>query len=683
MAPSRREWTPPPAVEAKQSTEPNWHMFAPLAYGPLIPLIRIGLRGRLPQKQIDVIFLSSVGIALSHAGYIMFSDSSVLILLQANKEAMTEQVKEVGPVGAIQIVRINDEGTKFELNEEAIETILGKVPADMKVSIISVVGAFRTGKSFVLDLFLRYLKYTSTNEAPDVNTREWAMAHGAQLEGNSNFEQTHGETGFSWRAGRKRNTTGIWMWGEPFLRKSKQGEDIAVFLIDTQGMFDSETSQMLTASIFGLSTLLSSYQIYNVDKRVQEDNLQHLALFTEYGRMALQGSLEQTDNQDIKSVTLRSMKSIGEPTSETSLTKQKSSQSQESELVDGTDVESDDDGEGAHDGLMRPFQHLDFLVRDWQDFKRKATLAEKKADMKAYTQEILSTRKQQDLADTREQIFACFETISCVLLSHPGHAVTDRDYDGSIEEIDERFMELLTSYLNHLFSRSTLEPKRIHGVAVNSRELLTFIKSYASLFKEATIFPEAKTLLEATAEANNVNMKEKALAKYKFEMAKVVGPKCNYVKPMYLTEHHRLCTIGAMTVFDNGAKMGRQSAILKFRGQLAEEIEKEHVRYVEVNAERDPYKNLEFYIVPMTMVVVLFVFRVTQDLFCYESVGYDIPIYDCKHVSVTLTHLYWAVITFMLIVTFATGSVMYERIKAVFAIAKTAFMEQGTKQKSD
>ena len=28
-------------------------------------------------------------------------------------------------------------------------------------------------------------------------------------------------------------------------------------------------------------------KIYNVDKRIQEDNLQHLALFSEYGRMAL------------------------------------------------------------------------------------------------------------------------------------------------------------------------------------------------------------------------------------------------------------------------------------------------------------------------------------------------------------------------------------------------------------
>ena len=56
-------------------------------------------------------------------------------------------------------------------------------------------------------------------------------------------------------------------------------------------MFDNETSMSLTAQIFGLSTFVSSYQIYNVDKRLQEDNLQHLALFSEYGRLAVgQGS---------------------------------------------------------------------------------------------------------------------------------------------------------------------------------------------------------------------------------------------------------------------------------------------------------------------------------------------------------------------------------------------------------
>lgn len=75
----RREWTPPPPVdEAKlEKKEPSLHMFAPLLYAPVLPLLRIGLRGRLPQKQLDQVFFAVVGGALAHAGYIMFSDSSV------------------------------------------------------------------------------------------------------------------------------------------------------------------------------------------------------------------------------------------------------------------------------------------------------------------------------------------------------------------------------------------------------------------------------------------------------------------------------------------------------------------------------------------------------------------------------------------------------------------------------
>jgi len=69
--------------------------------------------------------------------------------------------------------------------------------------------------------------------------------------------------------------------------KPSGDEKFAVLLMDTQGMFDNESTMTLTAQIFGLSTLVSSFQIYNVDKRIQEDNLQHLALFSEYGRMAL------------------------------------------------------------------------------------------------------------------------------------------------------------------------------------------------------------------------------------------------------------------------------------------------------------------------------------------------------------------------------------------------------------
>lgn len=77
---------------------------------------------------------------------------------------------------------------------------------------------------------------------------------------------------------------------------------MCVLLVDTQGLFDGFTGQHLTTSIFGLSTLLSSYQIYNIDKRLQEDNLQHLALFSEYSRVVFNG-----DDSKRLSMTLSSL----------------------------------------------------------------------------------------------------------------------------------------------------------------------------------------------------------------------------------------------------------------------------------------------------------------------------------------------------------------------------------------
>jgi len=56
---------------------PNYQLFIPLLFGPLLPLIQIGFRGKLPQHQINYIYFTGLTAALGHAGYVMVKDSSM------------------------------------------------------------------------------------------------------------------------------------------------------------------------------------------------------------------------------------------------------------------------------------------------------------------------------------------------------------------------------------------------------------------------------------------------------------------------------------------------------------------------------------------------------------------------------------------------------------------------------
>lgn len=57
----------------------------------------------------------------------------------------------------LQVV-VTGEEHQFELDEAVLESVLlDPSIQDKKVAIVSVAGAFRKGKSFLLDFFLRYL----------------------------------------------------------------------------------------------------------------------------------------------------------------------------------------------------------------------------------------------------------------------------------------------------------------------------------------------------------------------------------------------------------------------------------------------------------------------------------------------------------------------------------------------
>ena len=68
-----------------------------------------------------------------------------------------------GEIGyAVQIIEGEESGTGFKLNTEGLRQVLFHPDVENRpVVIVSVAGAFRKGKSFLLDFMLRYLKQVS------------------------------------------------------------------------------------------------------------------------------------------------------------------------------------------------------------------------------------------------------------------------------------------------------------------------------------------------------------------------------------------------------------------------------------------------------------------------------------------------------------------------------------------
>ncbi|TMS04869.1 Atlastin-2 [Larimichthys crocea] len=168
------------------------------------------------------------------------------------EEAAAEEEK----AKPIQIVVANEDEHSFELDAAALEKILLQDHVkDLNVVVVSVAGAFRKGKSFLLDFMLRYMHRQGES---------WMGGNDEPL------------TGFTWRGGCERETTGIQIWSEVFVVDKPDGSKVAVLLVDTQGAFDSQSTIKDCATVFALSTMTSSVQVYNLSQNIQEDDLQHL-----------------------------------------------------------------------------------------------------------------------------------------------------------------------------------------------------------------------------------------------------------------------------------------------------------------------------------------------------------------------------------------------------------------------
>lgn len=239
--------------------------------------------------------------------------------------------------------------------------------------------------------------------------------------------------GFKFRGGQKPETIGIWIWSEVFTHDLANGDKVAVILLDTQGIFDSKSSVHDCTTIFALSMMLSSVQCYNLMQNIREDDLQHLELFTEYGRLAMEQSNE------------------------------------------------------------KPFQKLLFIVRDWP----YAFETNYGWDGHKVIDDFLLENDDQtpEMRSLRACIKASFQQIQAFLMPHPGFAVAQaNNFTGDVQGISSEFRKYVQDLVPAIFAPDKLIVKKINGEKVRARDLIQYLETYTNVFNGDTL-PTPKTVL--------------------------------------------------------------------------------------------------------------------------------------------------------------------------------------------
>lgn len=379
---------------------------------------------------------------------------------------------------------------KVEIIQESLQIIgqnLRKTGAD-SVSIVSIMGKYRSGKSFMLDLIMRYLKHmggkTSSCHTPAPASETSAADEGAGTpEGLSEvdenwcmgqsaptpawFEEGGGKMGFKWQAGEAKCTEGIWVWSEPIVFPSlkKGARPTAVLIMDTQGAWDSTMTKSQSATIFGLTALLSSKLIYNMKGEVSEAEIDNLDYFVTFAQSACANL----------------------------------------------------------PGTNQPLGTLQFLVRDWEHYDDEEdglTYAKCKEMMDGHIDAHTNPDKAPDPKRklTLERLRDSFRGIQCFGLPHPGQQVTKKDFTGQIEKINTDFVQLADRFIHGLLKDDFPTPSAPLGFELSVRSFETVITNFTQAFRDNKV--DAVTLRDGYVRCACTQHREDVMAKFKQAFAR-------------------------------------------------------------------------------------------------------------------------------------------------------------------
>merc|ERR1719373_85600 len=278
---------------------------------------------------------------------------------------------------------------------------------------------------------------------------------------------------------------GIWVWSEPF-KRTINGEEVSLLLMDTQGAWDSRMTKEQSATIFCLTALLSSKQIYNINMQIQEDKVENLAYFMRFAQAALRKALQATKG-------------------------------------------------GSQADVEKPFQSLDFLVRDWANFEDDWTVEQCKEQMAKHLDKHVNPQKVVENS-TASAMQDMFSRISCFCLPHPGLKIQKAAWTGNVADIDSDFVRFMDEYVHEVFKEG-LAVKTILGSDLSTVTFPLVLRNFVKAFQDAA--PAAMSFTQAMTSATVLLAKEQAMKSYTKKMDEATSKNPRGIEAQAFVELHR------------------------------------------------------------------------------------------------------------------------------------------------
>jgi len=232
-----------------------------------------------------------------------------------------------------------------------------------------------------------------------------------------------GGQGFEWRGGMEKCTEGIWLWSRPFILPF-EGRNVAVLLMDTQGAWDAQMTKEQCATIFGLTALLASKFVCNVQNMLTDDKIDAIDYFTTFAQAACSGMT--TDEA--------------------------------------------------------PFGHLEFLIRDWPWYE-KGMVYDQCKEMSMKHLDKMMNSNVSGRRETAQRLKDIFRSVSCFGLPHPGLGVLEPSFQGEFSEIGSDFFQLLDEFTRSFFNHGDFpRPSAPLGTEVSPSTFENVLKNFVEAF---------------------------------------------------------------------------------------------------------------------------------------------------------------------------------------------------------